>query len=278
MSTYANTTLGQHSLTPAETFDQYFGQALFEPWTPVLLEYAAPKSGERTLDLACATGIVARHVAPLVGKTGKVVGLDINPGMLAVACAKPHAAGAPIEWQEGDATALNFPDGSFDLVVCQQGLQFFPERSAAAREMRRVLADGGRVAVSLWQALDHHPVYAALCEAEARHLGVPLSEVATPWSFPDGEALRALLADAGFQRIRVIPRSLEVHFPEAERFVTLTLFAATAFLPEFDWNDEATRSALLDRVSRDVEPVIDRYRDGDGLTFPTHWNIAVADK
>lgn len=268
----------QLNLTPAEMFDQYFGQALFKPWAPVLLEYAAPRPGEWVVDLACATGIVARHVAPLVGEAGKVVGVDLNPGMLAVAQAQPAPAGAPIEWREGDATALDLPDGSFDLVVCQQGLQFFPERPAATREMRRVLADGGRVALSLWQALDRHPIYAALCEAEAHHLGVPLAEVAAPWSFPDGEALRALLADAGFQRVKVISRSLDVHFPDAGRFVFLTLFAATAFLPEFDWNDEATRSALLESISRDVEPVINQYRDGDGLTFPTHWNIAVADK
>lgn len=278
MSIFANSIIGQPSLTPAEAFDQYFGQALFKPWAPVLTEYAAPRPGARVLDLACATGIVARHIAPLVGETGRVVGVDINPGMLAVARAKPAPAGAPIEWREGDATALDLPGGSFDLVVCQQGLQFFPDRSAAAREMRRVLTDGGRVAVSVWQALDRHPVYAALCEAEARHLGVPLAEVATPWSLPDGDDLRALLVDAGFQRVHVVSRSLDVHFPEAERFVTLTLFAATAFLPEFDWNDEASRDMLLNNVSRDIKPVVNQYRDGDGLTFSTHWNIAVADK
>jgi hypothetical protein len=105
-------------------------------------------------------------------------------------------------------------------------LQFFPDRPEAMREMQRVLADGGRVALNVWQALDRHPVYEALRVAEARHLGVPLSDVASPWSLPDAGELRALLSAAGFDRIEIIPRSLDVHFPSPERFVYLTLFAA----------------------------------------------------
>jgi ubiquinone/menaquinone biosynthesis C-methylase UbiE len=172
----------QQSPTPAEMFDQYFGPALFAPWARVLLEYAAPQPGERVLDLACGTGTVARHVAPMVGASGKVVALDISPDMLAVARSHPAPEGAPIEWRAEDATSLDLPGDAFDLVLCQQGLQFFPERAAAVREMRRVLADKGRVVLSVWQALDRHPLYEALCEAEARHLGMPLSDVATPWS------------------------------------------------------------------------------------------------
>lgn len=124
----------------------------------MLLEYAAPQPGERALDLACGTGSVARHVAPLVGAEGKVVALDINPEMLAVGRALPAPEGATIEWQEGNAIALALPDGSFDLVLCQQGLQFFSDRAASLREMRRVLTDGERVVLSVWQALQRHPV------------------------------------------------------------------------------------------------------------------------
>ena len=131
---------------PAETYEEYLAPAISTPWTRVLLEYAAPRCGERALDLACGTGSVARQVAPMVGAEGKVVALDVSPAMLAVARALPPPAGAPIKWREGDAVQLDLPNGSFDLVLCLQGLQFFADRAAAAREMRRVLVEDGRVA------------------------------------------------------------------------------------------------------------------------------------
>jgi len=157
-------------------------------------------------------------------------------------------------------------------------LQFFADRAAAAREMQRVLTRGGRAALSIWQALYCHPVYEALCEAEARYLGVPLSAVAAPWSFTNAEDLRALLNEAGFKDIAIIPQSLDVHFPSAGRFVSLTLFAAQAFVPQFDWADEALRSALVEVVSGEIAPVVQRYHDDDGLSFPVSWNIVVAYK
>ena len=266
----------QQSPTPSEMFDQYFGLALFVPWARVLLEYAMPQPGERVLDLACGTGTVARRAAPMVRANGKVVAVDISPKMLAVARSHPAPEGAPIEWRAGDATSLDLPDDAFDLVLCQQGLQFFPERPAAVREVQRVLTDEGRVALNVWQALDRHPVYEALCEAEARHLGVPLSDVASPWSLPHAGELRVLLSEAGFDRMEIIPRLLDVHFPSPERFVYLTLFAAAAFLPEFDWEDAVSRTALIEAVNLEIEPIVQRYRSGDRLIVSTFWHIAVA--
>jgi ubiquinone/menaquinone biosynthesis C-methylase UbiE len=266
----------QRSPTPAEMFDQYFGPTVFAPWARVLLEYAAPQPGERALDLACGPGTVARQVAPVVGETGKVVALDINRAMLAVARSRPAPAGAPIDWRAGDATSLDLPDDAFDLVLCQQGLQFFPERAAAAREVRRVLTDEGRIVLNVWQALDRHPVFEALCEAEARHLGVPLSDVASPWSFPDAGELRALLSESGFQRIEIIAESLDARFPSPDRFVELTVLAGAAVVPTFDHEDAAARLALTEAVTREIEPVVQRYRSGDRLIVPTHWHIAVA--
>ena len=101
-----------------------------------------------------------------------------------------HLAGATIEWREGDAIALALPDGAFDLVLCQQGLQFFSDRAAALREMRRVLTDSGRVVLSVWQALQRHPVYEALFKATTRHLGAAISDVALSFSLWDAEELQ----------------------------------------------------------------------------------------
>ena len=263
--------------SPAWMFERYFGPAIFVPWTQVLLAYAAPRPGERVLDLACATGIVARHVAPIVGATGKVVALDINPDMLAVGRALPAPDGATIEWRHGDATALALPDGAFDLVLCQQGVQFVADRAAAVGEMRRVLADGGRLVLSLWQALEQHPLYHALFAATARYLDVPIAALATPFALPDAEELRSLLSAAGFGRIDIVPRTLEVHFPAPERFVELTVLAGAAVDPQAADADATIREALVAAVARETEAVVQQFRDGDQLTVPTSWHIAVAE-
>jgi ubiquinone/menaquinone biosynthesis C-methylase UbiE len=262
--------------TPSEMFEQFFGPAIFKPWAGVVLEYAAPQPGERVLDLACATGIVARHVAPVVGAHGKVVAADINPDMLAVGRALPAPPGAVIEWRVEDATALDLPDGAFDLVVCQQGVQFFGDRAAAVREMRRVLAPGGRVVLSVWQPLAVHPVYEALFRASARHLGVHVSDIATPFSFGDAAQLRALLREGGFRRVEIIPRTLPAHFAAAEQFVQLTVLAGAAVTPDAADADTAIRDALADAVARETHAIIQQYRDGDGLRFPLSWLIAIA--
>jgi SAM-dependent methyltransferase len=126
----------------AETYERALIPAVFAAWTPLVVELAEPRAGERVLDVACGTGVVARLAAQQVGRTGKVVGLDLNPGMLAVAAAR--AAGEPptsasITWQEANAARMPFPDAAFDVAYCQLGLQFFPDRPAALREMNRVL-------------------------------------------------------------------------------------------------------------------------------------------
>jgi ubiquinone/menaquinone biosynthesis C-methylase UbiE len=262
--------------TPAEMFDRYFGPTIFGPWARVLLEHATPLPGERVLDLACGTGTVARQVAPVVGVNAKVVAVDINPDMLAVARSHPAPPGATIEWRVGDASSLDLPDGAFDLALCQQGLQFFPDRAAALREVRRVLTGSGRLVLNVWQALDRHPVFQALCEAEARHLGVALADVATPWSLPDDVQLRALMSEAGFQRVEITAESREAHFPSADRFVELTVLAGAAVVPTFDHEDAAARLALTEAVARETEPILQHYRSGASLVIPTSWLFAVA--
>jgi ubiquinone/menaquinone biosynthesis C-methylase UbiE len=242
----------------------------------VLLEYAAPKPGERVLDLASGTGSVARHVAPMIGIEGRVVAVDINPAMLAVGRALPAPAGATIEWLEGNAVSLDLPDAAFDVVLCQQGLQFFSDRVAAVQEMRRVLVPQGRVAISVWQTLARHPVYDALFKATARQLRVPISEVDVSFSLGDPEELRAILGDAGFHRIDLMPRSLKVILQSPERFVQLTVRGAATSVPAFARLDAPAQSALVTSVLGEMEPIVGRYKRGDELTFTMHTNMAIA--
>jgi ubiquinone/menaquinone biosynthesis C-methylase UbiE len=132
----------------AETYERALVPAVFAAWAPFVVALAGPRPGERVLDVACGTGVVARLAAQRVGRAGKVVGLDLNPGMLAVAAsatANEPTTSASLTWQEASATKMPFPDAAFDIVYCQLGLQFFPDRPAALHEMYRVLAPGGRL-------------------------------------------------------------------------------------------------------------------------------------
>ncbi|MCW5688466.1 MAG: methyltransferase domain-containing protein [Pseudolabrys sp.] len=252
--------------------------AIFEPLTRATLDLARPQPGERVLDLACGTGIVARRAAPLVGDGGSVVGLDLRPGMIAKARSLPAPEGAAIDWREGDATALPFAAGTFDLVLCQQGLQFFPDRTAAAAEMRRVLADGGRAVLAVWRGLEHLTLFRELTEAEARHLaklGVSYEEIALPFLMGDEGEIRAALAAGGFTAITISEATITASFPSADRFVRDVETAYASVMPQFV-DDPSAFEAFVAAVAADLAPALARYRDGDGVRFTLKAHMAVA--
>ena len=187
--------------SPAAEYEDFLVRWQFRPWTAVLLAEAAILPGERILDLATGTGIVAREAAPFVGDRGRVVALDINPAMLAVARSLPEPAGASIEWLEGDAAALPLPDAAFDAVLCQQGLQYFANRPAAAAEVRRVLASGGRALLVVWQALAHNPVQEVLNAAGQCRVGV--APLATAFGLGEADEVGSLFRRRGSPTLRL---------------------------------------------------------------------------
>lgn len=261
---------------PAEIYEDYFVPAMFQPWASILLHYAAPKSGERVLDVACGTGVVARGAAPLVGKDGQVTAVDMNPAMLAVARALPAPSGAEITWQEGNAMSLPFTDSRFDVVLCQHSLPFVPDRLAAVREMRRVLAPEGRALVIVLQALEKHPVFKSLMESVARHLSLPLSDVMTPFAIPDADELRTLFITAEFPRVEIVSESIIARFDDPDRFVPLAVASSAAAVPAFVQLEAPARAALLDAVRAEVDPTIQLYREDNRVVFPMYAHIAVA--
>jgi SAM-dependent methyltransferase len=186
---------GQVTFTAAEVYEEFFVPALFRQWAPRVADAAGIEPGQRVLDVACGTGVLARTVADRVGAEGAVVGLDVNEGMLEVA--RKKAPG--IEWRSGPAEALPFDDVSFDRVVSQFGLMFFENRTAAIREMVRVLRRGGRLAAAVWASLDTSPGYAAVEAMLARLFGDEIAgAIRAPFVLGDSEELRRLFAGAGF--------------------------------------------------------------------------------
>jgi ubiquinone/menaquinone biosynthesis C-methylase UbiE len=263
-------------LEAARVYEEYLGRAIADPFTRILLEFAKPKAGEKVLDLATGTGSVAREAAARVGSAGHVVALDINPSMIAVGRSIPRSAGAVIDWIEGDALDTRLPDGSFDLVCCQQGLQFFHDRSTALREMRRVLTPGGRAAISVWQTLTRHPIYEHLFDATARHLGVSASAFDVSFSLGSVEDLKRLLLAAEFQDLHVAPRSLDIALTSPEKFVLLTVRGAATSVPAFAKLSLQEQSSLVEAIKEELAPITSRYSQGDELSFPMHTHIATA--
>ena len=255
-----------------ENYERYLVPSIFGPWAIDLISLAAPQPGDRVLDVACGTGVVARLCAAHVGTRGKVVGLDINPGMVATARSLPSAPGVSCAWLEGSAVAMSLPDAAFDLVVCQQGLQFFPDRPAALREMRRVLVSGGRLAVSVWRAIQHSPGFAFLAEMLEQHIG---PEAATtmraPFSLPDAEELRTLIARAGFRDVTIHSASKILRFPSPEEFIQRYVSGSPLAGPVAQASDVA-RSALLEDMRRGLR----RYTHGDGVAFPIEAHLVAA--
>ena len=152
---------------------------------------ADPAPGKSVLDVACGTGIVARVAKAHLGSNAHVVGVDVSPNMLTVAAAVDPG----VEWRQGTADALPVAEGeSFDIVVCQQGLQFFSDRLAAVREIRRVLTPAGRLAAAVWTSLENNPFLLTLHRVAEREIG-PITD--RRHGFGDGAALQRLLEDAG---------------------------------------------------------------------------------
>jgi ubiquinone/menaquinone biosynthesis C-methylase UbiE len=266
--------------TPAQAYQEYFGPAIFEPLAEELIGCLAPRVGGRVLDVACGTGIVTRRAAALAGASGSVTGVDLNPGMLAVAVDHPAVDGARPTFRQGDAQGLELPEGCVDVVYCQQGLQFMTDRPRALTEMRRVLDDRGRVAVACWRGLDHHPLYAALAEAEVPYLqafgvDVTADDVVAPFSLGDAEELSSLLATAGFHDIDVVDRTIEATFATPERFVERMQYAYAAVVPAFA-DDPAVFADYLRKVDEATRDVVDRYRRDGAVVVPMHTHIATA--
>lgn len=202
--------------SPAEIYEELFVPALFRQWGEVVAAAAGLEPGQRVLDVACGTGVLALAAAERVGAAGRVTGLDPNEDMLRVARRKS----AQVDWRKGRAEALPFTDASFDAVVSQFGLMFFDDRGGALRQMMRVLRPGGRLAVAVWGALESSPGYRALGDLVQRLFGDQVAQAfGAPFALGDPEKLIALCGDADLRELQVARRSGTVRFPSVEALV-----------------------------------------------------------
>lgn len=258
-----------------ENYERYLVPSIFAPWAQDLIEMAALRPGERVLDIACGTGIVARIAARKLGTGGRVVGLDLSAPMLAAARSIAAEEGVAIEWKEGSAVQLPLPDEAFDVVFCQQGLQFFPDRPTALREMHRVLASSGRVVLSVWREIERSPGFAALAEALTRHIGPEAGSLMTagPFALGDTRGLRALIAGPRFRNITIRPAVKTLRYSSCDEFV-LQYAAGSPLAAVLSTADDNARALLLAETGAKLQSHI----DDQGLAFPIESNIVIAHK
>lgn len=269
----------QPRMSPAEAYERALVQPVFKSLARRVVDITQPSPGDRVLDVATGTGICLREVADRVGDSCHLVGLDKNPNMIEVGNSLAEKSGVQVEWHEGSADHLPFPDESFDYVFCQLGVQFFPDRPEALTEMRRVLVDGGQVAIAVWQQLDKHPHAKAIDDAGLAHTGTPLLGTPFgPFSLGDPDELRQLIGDAGFQNIQVHQESFESRRDDPVGALRMDVAGATAVLPALQQMEPAERESLVTAIVNRVEATLEQYVVDGVLINDWHANIATATK
>jgi SAM-dependent methyltransferase len=200
----------------AEVYESCFVPAIFGAWAGPVADAAGIRTGDRVLDVGCGTGVLAREALGRVGHEGRVVGLDLNEGMLAVAArTEPR-----IDWRRSDAASLPFEDASFDVVVSQFALMYFPDRVASLREMWRALAPAGRLAIASWASIEHARGYQILVDIAARRCGREAADVlAAPFVLGDQAELAELYISSGISGAKVTLHEGSIRFASVTEFI-----------------------------------------------------------
>lgn len=251
-------------------YERLFVPSLFEVWTKHLLEGAGVLEGSHVLDVACGTGVLTRDALSRAGASGRVVGADAAPGMLAAAKEIEPA----IDWVLCSAEALDEDDAVFDCVISQFGMMFFDDKQKAADEMFRVLKPGGSLAIAVWQSVEHNPAYADIISLLEQLVGTAAADaLRLPYSLGDADRVTAVLEISGFDEITVEAKTELARFPNSRQMVEAEL---RGWLPLFDIflaEDEIRR--VLDASDK----TLGKYAGPAGeAVFPTSAHIFTARK
>jgi len=249
-------------------YERWLVGPLFRPWAELTVEELGLSAGDRVIDIACGTGIVARMARQALGDAARVVGVDVSPAMLQVA----RTIAPDIDWREGSASSLPLHGGEqFDAVICQQGLQFFADKPAAALQMRRALVPGGKLAVSTWRCDDEMPFFRELRGIAERHLGVIADE---RYGYGDAGALDALLRDAGFQEVRLRKLSRTMRFDDGALFVRMNSMALLGMSGPGKAMSDAERQRTVEAIASDSAEVLRAHTSEGALVCELSTNFA----
>lgn len=261
----------EKSGNPAENYQKFFVPTIGEPLAKELIAKADLHKGEKILDVACGTGIVTRLAAEKVGDKGKVDGLDINLGMLEVAKAvTPKDEG--IEWHEASAASIPLPDNSFDVVMCQMGLQFVDDKPGALKEMHRVMKPEGRLVLNV--PGPKTGVMDVLDNALEKHISSDAARfVETTFSLYDSEEIKNMLIRAGFHNIKVEQKPKSLHLPSPKDFLWQYI-NGTPLSEIVSHADEKSRVALEAEVVTNSQ----KFVENGGMKYEQNITVVTARK
>jgi ubiquinone/menaquinone biosynthesis C-methylase UbiE len=243
----------QIPLETAEMYEAKFVPALFADWAPHVVEMGDVSTGHSVLDAACGTGIVARTASQRVGPDGRVVGVDLNPAMLTVA----ERVCPGVELRQADIASLPFEDATFDVVLCQMALMFFPDRTAAIREMGRVVDPQGTVVVMVPSSLDAQPAYRRLVELAATHAGPEaIAMLSAYWACGDLDELLATTRHAGLEVVSTRVRMGTARFDSIDEFVAVEVESTPV--------RERLTDNEYDRLRHEANRVLEEFTAADG--------------
>ena len=242
-------------------YDRCLGPLLFEPYAKDLAERASALAPRRILETAAGTGIVTAALVRAL-PDAEIVATDLNPDMLAVAASK--VASPTVSFQAADAEHLPFPDGSFDLVLCQFGAMFFPDRVAAFAEARRVLKRGGLFLFNVWDRLDRNLLSKVTADAVAGLMpdgGASFIE-RVPFGYHDSARIERDLVAAGFDAIGVetVDRTSSVPDPAAAAH---GICAGSPLALELE-----SRGVSVSHAEAAVADALAQHAGADGLDLP----------
>lgn len=242
-------------IAAATAYETLHVPAIFAEWAEPVLDAARVESGQKVLDVACGTGLLARTASQRVGPVGAVAGLDPSPGMLAVA----EDNNADVSWRRGTAESLPFAEASFDAVVSQFGLMFFVDRAQAIREMIRVLVPRGRLAVAVWDSLENSPAYSLEVDLLHRLVGQQAADaLRAPFVLGERAELAALFERSGVASVEIATRTGTARFPSVRTMVEADL---RGWLPVMgvDLSEDQ-----IERVLREAEGVLSGFVESSG--------------
>lgn len=257
-----------------ENYDRHMVPLIFEPYAADLARRAASLSPGAVLETAAGTGVVTRALASKLSPGASYVVTDLNQPMLDYAASR-QGPDSRIRWRQADAMALPFEDAAFDLVCCQFGAMFFPDRPAAYREAKRVLMPGGRFLFSVWDRIEENIFADDVTNALARIFpsDPPRFLARTPHGYHDKDLIRRDLADAGFSGVAIETRA-EQSRASSPRVPAVAYCQGTLLRNEIEARDAGKLEAATDYAT---SVIADRHGRGEvAAKIQAHVIVAVA--
>jgi ubiquinone/menaquinone biosynthesis C-methylase UbiE len=243
-----------------ENYDRYMVPLIFEPFATDLAQRAASLVPSTILETAAGTGVVTRALAPRLSSATSYIVTDLNQPMLDYAASR-QAPDSRITWRQADALALPFENATFDLVCCQFGAMFFPDRSSAYREAKRVLKPGGHFLFNVWDRIEENVFADDVTNALARIFphDPPRFLARTPHGYHDTALIRSELEDAGFSRV-VIETRAEQSRASSPRLPAVAYCKGTLLRNEIEARDAEKLDAATNYAA---SAIADRHGSGE---------------